>query len=241
MYIPSLVWLGLVSLCNIAVILIQPYTYTCGNIVNTIMTNKHTLEKYTFHTLFEMVAKGLCVRGELETEQTARYWPPVPLSLAALLSRSAGQLNRGSWGSHRPLLGAGSLYSILSLTRVTPPNWTSCRTGLYHCFTSTCFLWASHLHPVQPVHSQGYTLISSTGCTCSLIDGWIEGQYVTFVLLHINLWGSFNAKPTIKKKRHGAIKTIAVDSYLCPGYWSKSERNDTTGVRACLQCRSQAG
>ena len=45
-----------------------------------------------------MVAKGFCVRGELETEQTATYWPQVPLSLAALLSRSAGLLNRGSWG-----------------------------------------------------------------------------------------------------------------------------------------------
>ena len=43
-----------------------------------------------------MVTKGLCVRGELDTEQTATYWPPVPLSLAALLSRSAGLLNRGS-------------------------------------------------------------------------------------------------------------------------------------------------
>ena len=38
------------------------------------MTNEHTsLEKYTSHTLFEMVAKGLCVRGELEAEQTATY------------------------------------------------------------------------------------------------------------------------------------------------------------------------
>ena len=38
------------------------------------MTNEHTsLEKYTSHTLFERVAKGLCVRGELETEQTAIY------------------------------------------------------------------------------------------------------------------------------------------------------------------------
>ena len=46
----------------------------------------------------ERVTKGICVRGELETEQTATYWPPVPLSLAALLSRSAGLLNRGSWG-----------------------------------------------------------------------------------------------------------------------------------------------
>ena len=38
------------------------------------MTNEHsTLEKYTSHTLFERVAKRLCVKGELETEQTATY------------------------------------------------------------------------------------------------------------------------------------------------------------------------
>ena len=38
------------------------------------MTNKYTsLEKYTSHTLFERVVKGLCVRGELETEQAATY------------------------------------------------------------------------------------------------------------------------------------------------------------------------
>ena len=55
------------------------YTDACGNIVNTIMTSEHTsLEKYTSHTLFEMVAKELCVRGELETEQrTATFWPSV--------------------------------------------------------------------------------------------------------------------------------------------------------------------
>ena len=29
---------------------------------------------------------------------------------------------------------------------------------------------------------QGDTLISSTGCTCFLIDGWVEGQYVTGVV-----------------------------------------------------------
>ena len=41
---------------------------------STIMTNEHiSLEKYTTHSLFERVAKGLCVRGELETEQTATY------------------------------------------------------------------------------------------------------------------------------------------------------------------------
>ena len=123
--------------------------------------------------------KGLCVRGELETEQTATYWPPVPLSLAALLSCSAGLLNWGSWG---PIALCWVLVlstaSYLQLTRTTT-NGTSCRTGLYHCLMPTCFLWASHLHPIQPIHSQGYTLISSTRCTCSLIDGWVEGQYVT--------------------------------------------------------------
>ena len=74
----------------------------------------------------------------------------------------------GVLGAHSPLLGASSLYRILS-----PTNWLQltepvCRTGLYNCLTSTCFLWASHLHPIQPVHSQGYTLISSTRCTCCL-------------------------------------------------------------------------
>ena len=58
------------------------------------MTNEHTsLEKYTSHTLFEWVAKGLRtvwrVRGELETEHTAIYQPQIPLSLAALISHSA--------------------------------------------------------------------------------------------------------------------------------------------------------
>ena len=83
--------------------------------------------------------------------------------------------------AYSPLLGAGSLYSILSLTNWLQTNWTSCRTGLYHCLTPTCFLWASHLHPIQTVPSRGYTLISSTRCTCSLINGWVEGQYVTLI------------------------------------------------------------
>ena len=81
--------------------------------------------------------------------------------------------------ANSPLLGAGSLYCISS-----PTNWTSCRTRLYHYLTSTCFLWASHLHQIQPLHSQGYTLISSTGCTCSLIDIWVEGQYITIVFMY---------------------------------------------------------
>ena len=64
----------------------------------------------------------LCVRGELETEQNATYWPPVPLSLSALLSRSAGLLNRGSWG---PIALCWALVlSYLISNLLTPTNWT---------------------------------------------------------------------------------------------------------------------
>ena len=144
------------------------------------MTNEHTLEKYTSHTLFEMVAKGLR-KGyvwEVETEQTATYWPQDPLSFAAILSHSAGLLNRGSWGPIAlcwVLVLSTASYIQLQLTEPV------CDTGLYNCLTPTCFLWASHLHRIQPVHGQGYILMSLTGCTCFSIDGWAEGQYVTIV------------------------------------------------------------
>ena len=148
------------------------------------MVNEHfSLVKYTSHTWFEMVAKGLQKGYVWEVSwrlnKLQHINPQIPLSVAALLSRSAGLLNRGVLRAHSPLLGAGSLYRIFSPTNWLQTNWTSCRTGLYHSLTFTCFLWASHLPPIQPVHGQGYTLTSSTGCPCSLIDGWVGGQYVT--------------------------------------------------------------
>ena len=103
------------------------------------MTNEYiSLEKYTSHTLYERVAKGLCVRGELETEQTATCWPQVPLSMAALLSHSAGMLNRGSCG---PKPSARSWFSLPRTATRTPTNrlqLTICGAGLYNCLTSTC-------------------------------------------------------------------------------------------------------
>ena len=83
-------------------------------------------------------------------------------NLAGLFSCSAGLLNQGTWGLS-PLWEL--VLSIASYLKLTEPV---CGTGLYNCLTPTCFLWASHLHPIQPLHSQGYTLISSTGCTCYL-------------------------------------------------------------------------
>ena len=137
------------------------------------MMNEHTsLEKYTSHTLFKRVAKGLCVRGELETEQTATYWPQIPLSLAALLSHSAGLLNQRSWG---PEPSAGSWFSL---------PWTSTPSNcLWHQVIS---LFDAHLLLVGVASAPNSThphvkVISSTGCTCFSIDGWVKGQYVTLV------------------------------------------------------------
>ena len=101
------------------------------------------------------------MRGEWETEHSATYWPQVPLSLAELLSRSAGLLDRRSQGPNPiwELVLTTASYLLLSQP--------VCGTGLYNCLTFI-FLWASYLHQIQPVHCQGYTLISSTGCTCYL-------------------------------------------------------------------------
>ena len=73
-----------------------------------------------------------------------------------LSNRSDFQLlNRGSWGPL--LLGAGSLYSILS-----PTNSNFLCTELYYCFTPTQF----NLFTVKVI-----PLIPSTGCTCYLHMG----------------------------------------------------------------------
>ena len=80
----------------------QLYTYICGSKINNNDKRTQFFRKIYFSHFIrngcKRVTKGLCVRCEFETEQTETYWPQVPLPLSALLSRSAGLLNRGSWG-----------------------------------------------------------------------------------------------------------------------------------------------
>ena len=135
------------------------------------MRNEHTsLEKYTSHTLFSIgLRKGwywLCVRGELETEQTAKYWPQVPLTIAAFLPLLLG--------CSTGVLSAQALCQELVLTpRATTTGTelqlelqliqTVCGTWLYNCLTPTYFLWASARNSTIST-GQGDTQISSTGC-----------------------------------------------------------------------------
>ena len=163
---------------------IYNYTHIHAETKSTIMTNEHTsLKKYTSHTLFKMVAKGLRKGFVWEVSwrlnKDCNILTPSSFVFSSTSFSFCWAAQSGVLRAHSPLLGAGSLNSILSPTNWLQTNWTSYRTGLYHRLTSNCFLWESHLHPIQLVHSQGYTLISLTGCTSSLIDGCVEGQYVT--------------------------------------------------------------
>ena len=176
-------------------IVITNYTHIqAGNIVNTIMTNGHSsLEKYTSHTLFERVAKGLRKVYVWEVSwrlnKAATYWPPALLAIAVLLSHPAGLLNRGPWGPSS-LLG---LVLAASNCNNWPPNsdlqltWTSCGTGLYNCLSSTCFSerrFCTQFNPSTvkgiPWYLQPDAPVIYTGAFLIWQLGRVGGQYVTF-------------------------------------------------------------
>ena len=91
----------------------------------------------------------------------------------------------GGLESPSPLLGAGShcleLQLELNRLQLTQPSIAPGYIIVWHPPAS---LWASHLHWIQPIHGQGYILISSTGFTCFSIDSWVKSQHVTHIFRH---------------------------------------------------------
>ena len=166
------------------IIHIQLNTYTCGNKINHNDERTHFFRKiYLSHFIRNGCERVMCERWVGDWTNcnilTSSSFVFISTSFSFCWAAQSGVLK-----VHSPLLGAGSIYSILS-----PTNWLQltgpvCGLVLYNCLTSNSFLWASHVHPIQPVHSQGYTLISSTGCTRPFIDGWVEGQYLTFIHIY---------------------------------------------------------
>ena len=142
----------------------QLYAYTCRN--NTIKTSGHSsLEKYTSHIIRKGYERFYCVRGELETEQNCNILTPELIWLQqhffpVLLWYSTGGL--GAWGPSlcwdMVLIPASSLQLI----------WTSCRRGYIIICRPPTSCERHNSHSIQPVDSQGYPPISSTGCTCYL-------------------------------------------------------------------------
>ena len=78
---------------------------------------------------FFLILLGCSTRG---------HWEPQALYLELVLTASNSNSNSNcNW---------------LQLTQ------TVCGTGLYNCLTFTCFLWASQLHRIQPVHRSRWHL-----------------------------------------------------------------------------------
>ena len=136
---------------------------------DTMKTRGHrSLEKYTSHFIWKgCVWEGVGDWTELQHIDPhssghnsvsflfswAAKLGAQPLWYMVLIPASSLQLlNRGSWGL--PLLGAGSLYRILS-----PTDLNFLCTEIYYCFTPTQF----NLSTVKVI-----PLIPSTRCTCYL-------------------------------------------------------------------------
>ena len=58
----------------------------------------------------------------------------------------------GSWGPKPSARSWFSLPRTSTRTLTRNPTQAVCGTWLYNFLTSTCFLWASQLHRIQPVH-----------------------------------------------------------------------------------------
>ena len=158
------------------------------------MTNEHTsLEKYSSHTLFSKgLRKGCVWKVSWRRNRDCNILIPSSSDYSSTSSSFCSAAQPGSWGP-KP-----SVWRWLSLRHLISNNdWNSLpRTEL--CLpriptNSNClwhrviYLFDIHLLPVgvaiAPISTRPQvkviSSIFSTGCTCFLIDGWVEAQYVT--------------------------------------------------------------
>ena len=95
----------------------QLYTYTRGNIVITIMTNETQFFRKIYLSHFiRNGTKGLCVRGELETEQSCNILTPSSSGYSSTYFSSCGAVQPGGPRGPSSLLG-------LVLTASNCNNW----------------------------------------------------------------------------------------------------------------------
>ena len=102
-------------------------TYTCGRKINNNDGQTHFFRKiYLSHFIRNGYERVMCERWVGDWTETATYWPPVPPSLTALLSRSFRLFSRGPWGP-RSLLGL--VLTASNCNNWLQTNWTSSRPG----------------------------------------------------------------------------------------------------------------
>ena len=116
------------------------------------MTNEHTSleKKYLSHFMRKDCERVMCERW-IGDWTNCNILTPSSFVFSSTSFSLCWAAQSGVLRAHRLLLGACSLYSILFPTNWLQLNEPVCGHGLYNCLISTCFLWMSHLHPIQPV------------------------------------------------------------------------------------------
>ena len=104
------------------------------------------------------------MRGELETEQRLQHIDPTPNSsdYSSISFAFYWAAQPGAWG---PSLGWDMILNPATSLQLI---WTSCRWGYIIIWRPPTSCERHISHSIQPVDSQGYPRISSTGCTCYL-------------------------------------------------------------------------
>ena len=135
--------------------MIQLYEYICGNLINNNDERTHFFRKiYLSHFIRKGCEMVVC-------ERWVEDWTDCNI-LTPSSSDYCSTSFSFCWATQPGFLRAQALCWGLVLTASNcisnfNSNWLQltrivCGTGLYNCLTSTCFLWASHLHRIQPVH-----------------------------------------------------------------------------------------
>ena len=137
-------------------------------------------------------------------EQTATYWPQVPLTIAALLSHSAGLLNLGPLKAKA--LGWELVLTASNCNSNSNCNWlqltqTVCGTVLYNCLIFTCFQCGRNctkFNPstvkVIPWYLRPDAPVIYTGASLNWQLGWgplcyiYDMRWKSFRLLWVSSW-----------------------------------------------------
>ena len=132
---------------------------------NTIITTTQSFRKI----YLSLYLKGLCVSWR--PNRTATFWTPPPISVVSFsFSRVAQPEARGP-----TLLDAGSLYRILSPTRLVS-KLTDFRLSPSYIIVQRPFLLVGvTIALIQPIHGQGYNIL-------------IDRTHLLFTKIHFLFW-----------------------------------------------------
>ena len=139
--------------------MIQLYVYIYMRKHNNNDERTHFFRKiYLSHFILERVAKGLilimCERWVGDGTDCNVLTPSYSDYSSTSFSFCWAAQQRVTEG-RKP--SVWSWFSLPRPTTRTPTNWLQitqavCGTWFYNCLTSTCFMWASQLHQIIPVH-----------------------------------------------------------------------------------------